>query len=194
MLTFSTRVVIANPYPTFQWQTNYVNVDGATSTNLTLSNVQYNALNNATVTVIASNAAGIVSSNTTLTVIVPPVITPQPVSTTVNAGATASFVSGATGVPTPSLQWYVTSSTPAKGTPLSGQNGGTLNIANAQGSNIGYYYLIANNSAGSVTSSVVKLTVNSTSLSIASGGLTPPTGRRMCAMTRRCISPSTTQL
>ena len=27
--TFSTTVVIANPYPTFQWQTNSVNVDGA---------------------------------------------------------------------------------------------------------------------------------------------------------------------
>ncbi len=55
--TFSTTVVIANPDPTFQWQTNSVNVAGATNTGLTLTNVQYAALNGATVSVIASNAA-----------------------------------------------------------------------------------------------------------------------------------------
>ena len=70
MPTFSSTVVIANPYPTFQWQTNNVNVDGATSTNLTLTNVQYAALNGATVSMIASNAAGMVTNSATLTVIV----------------------------------------------------------------------------------------------------------------------------
>ena len=73
-VTFSANVVIANPYPTFQWQTNFVNVDGATNTSLTLYNVQYNALNNATISLIASNAACIVTNSATLTVIVPPVI------------------------------------------------------------------------------------------------------------------------
>ena len=38
---FSATVVAANPYPTFRWQTNGVDVAGATSTNLTLNNVQY---------------------------------------------------------------------------------------------------------------------------------------------------------
>jgi hypothetical protein len=174
--TFSTTVVIANPYPSLQWQTNGVNVDGATTTSLTLSSVQYAALNNATVSVIASNAAGIVTNSAVLTIIVPPVITPQPTANTVNAGSTATFTSGATGVPAPGLQWFEASSPSSAGAAISGQTGSSLTIANAQGSNIGYYYLIATNSAGSVTSSIVKLTVNSTTLSVASGGLTPATG------------------
>ena len=101
--TFSTTVVIANPYPTFQWQTNDVDVDGATNTSLTLTNVQYADLNGATVSVIASNAACMITNSATLTVIVPPVITPQPTNITVNVGDTAVFTSGATGVPTPTI-------------------------------------------------------------------------------------------
>ena len=73
-------------------------------------------------------------------------------------GDTASFVSGATGIPTPGLQWYKNGAAPRRSTDS------TLTIANAQGSNIAGYYLVATNAAGSVTSSVVKLTVNSTTL------------------------------
>ncbi|HEV2437144.1 MAG TPA: pectinesterase family protein [Verrucomicrobiae bacterium] len=155
---FSTTVDLANPYPTFQWQTNGVNVDGATNTSLTLTNVQYAALNGTTVSVIASNAACLTTNSATLTVIVPPVITPQPTNLTVNVGDTAVFISGATGVPTPTFQWY------KNNTVLTNQTNSTLTIANAQGSDIAKYLLVAANSAGSVTSSVVKLTVNSTTL------------------------------
>ena len=163
--TFSGIVVIANPQPSLQWQTNGVNVNGATGTSLTLNNVQYAALNNATISLIASNAACMVTNNATLTVIIPPVITPQPASTTVDAGATASFVSGATGVPTPGLQWYknIVGSI-GIGVGISGQTNGTLTINNAQGSDIGIYTLVATNAAGGVTNAGVKLTVNSTTL------------------------------
>ena len=166
--SFGATVVIANPYPTFQWQTNGVNVGGATSTNLTLSNVQYAALNGATVSIIASNAAGIVTNSATLTIITTPVISPQPVPLTVNVGDTANFVSGASGIPAPGLQWY------KNGVGIAGQTGGTLTIAGAQGSDIALYSLVATNAAGSVTSSVVKLTVNSTTL--ASTTIAPANG------------------
>jgi autotransporter-associated beta strand protein len=171
--TFSTIVVLANPQPTLQWQTNNVNVNGATGTSLTLNNVQYNALNNAKISVIANNAACIVTNSATLTVIITPVITPAPVSTTVNVGATASFVSGATGVPTPGLQWYKnTVGALGIGVGLTGQTTGTLTINNAQGSDIGIYTLVATNAAGAVTNAGVKLTVNSTAL-VQTGALTP---------------------
>ena len=160
-VTFNATVVIANPPPIFQWQTNGVNVNGATALSLTLNNVQF-SLNNATISLIASNAAAMVTNNSTLTVLVTPVITPQPANVTVSVGGTATFVSGATGVPTPNLQWY------ENGKPLAGQIGSTLSIPNAQGSNIGIYDLVATNTAGSVTSSVVTLTVNSTTLSAVS--------------------------
>jgi autotransporter-associated beta strand protein len=157
--TFSAIVVSGNPYPTFQWQTNGVSIVGATSTNLTLNNVQYSSLNGVSVCIIASNAAGSVTNCATLNITVPPGINPQPTNITVNVGDTATFVSGFSGgIPAPALQWY------KNGTILSGQTGSTLTIANAQGSNIGLYSLVVTNVAGSVTSSVVKLTVNSTTL------------------------------
>jgi autotransporter-associated beta strand protein len=165
--TFSANVVSANPYPTFQWQTNGVNIDGATSTNLTLSNVQYATLNNTTVSIVASNAAGMVTNKATLTVIVPPVITPQLTDLTVNMGDTASFISGATGFPAPALQWY------RNGAILPGQTNGTLTINNAQGSDIAIYALVATNAAGSATNSA-KLTVNSTTL--ATTAVAPASG------------------
>ncbi len=163
--TFSANVVIANPQPTFQWQTNGVNVDGATGTSLTLTNVQY-GLNGATVSLIASNAAAMVTNSATLTVIVTPVINPQPTNITVNVGDTAVFTSGATGVPTPTLQWYKNNAA------ITNQTNSTLTIANAQGSDIAGYLLVAANAAGSVTSSVATLIVNSTTLAPTAFGPT----------------------
>ena len=164
--TFSTTVELANPYPTFQWQTNGVNVDGATNTSLTLTNVQYSVLNGATVSVIASNAACMTTNSATLTVIVTPVIAPQPTNLTVNAGSAAVFTSGATGVPTPTLQWY------KNGAAIANQTNSTLTIASAQGSDIAGYLMVAANTAGSVTSSVAMLTVDSTTLSAVTFGPT----------------------
>jgi autotransporter-associated beta strand protein len=156
-VTFSTRVVLGNPYPDVQWQTNGINVAGATSTNLTLNSVPagYDGM---IVSVIATNLAGSVTNSATLSVIVTPAISPQPTNLMVNVGDTAVFTSGATGTPIPSLQWY------KNGLPISGQTGSTLTIASAQGSDIGLYDLVATNIAGVATSSVVKLTVKSTTL------------------------------
>jgi autotransporter-associated beta strand protein len=160
--TFSTGVVIANPPPTFQWQTNGVDVVGATNTSLTMGNVQYAALNGASVCVIASNAACLDTNCATLTILVPPVISPQPNNITVNVGSTAVFTSGATGVPTPGLQWL------KNNTILLNQTNSTLTIANAQGSDIANYQLVAtmvaSNVSISVTSVVARLTVVSTTL------------------------------
>jgi autotransporter-associated beta strand protein len=167
--TFSTLVVIANPYPTFQWQTNGVNVPGATNTSVTLTNVQYAALNGATVSVIASNRACMITNSATLTIIVPPVINPQPTNLTVSAGSTAVFTSGATGVPTPWLQWIKNNAL------IANQTNSTLTIPNAQGSDIANYQLVATNQAGSVTSVVARLTVASTTL--ASTALGPTNGQ-----------------
>ena len=166
-VTFSAMVVAGNPTPALQWQTNGVDVAGATSTNLTLFNVP-GGFNGMQVCLIATNVAGSVTNCANLTVWVPPVINPQPTNVTVNVGDPAAFVSGATGYPTPGLQWYKTRTTPSAGVGIAGQTNNTLPFANAQGSDIANYYLIATNNAGSATSSVVKLTVNSTTLAATS--------------------------
>lgn len=155
--TFTTRVVMANPQPALQWQTNGVDVPGASTTALTLNNIPY-ALDGTIVSVIASNVVGAVTNSAILTVIVPPVITPVPTNLVVNTGDTAVFYSGSTGVPAPALQWY------KNGTLLAGQTDATLTIGSAQGSDIAAYYLVASNAAGVATSPTARLTVLSTTL------------------------------
>ncbi len=165
-VTFSVNILMANPYPTLQWQTNFVNVDGATGTSLTLYNVQYNALNYATVSLIASNAACIITNNATLTVIVPPITCPL-TNITIYVGGTAVFHSCVTGIPTPSLQWYKKPvGSPGIGVAIPGQNSDTLTITNAQGSDIAIYSIVATNPAGAVT--------NSANLTVISVLLPPP--------------------
>lgn len=159
--TFNTVVLIANPAPSLQWRTNDVDVPGATGSSFTLTAVPF-ALDGTVVSVVASNIAGLATNSAVLSVIVPPVITPQPVSLTVNAGDPASFNSGATGVPAPSLQWF------RNGVALSDQTAATLNIGSAQGSDIGTYTLVASNAAGVATSTGAKLVVNSTTLAASS--------------------------
>ncbi|MGA2786217.1 MAG: pectinesterase family protein, partial [Verrucomicrobiota bacterium] len=176
-VTFNSNIVLANPYPTLQWQTNFVNVDGATNLSLTLYNVQYNALNNATISLIASNAACIVTNSATLTVIVPPSTCPLPTNTTVNVGDTAVFHACPTGIPGPGLQWYKKAvGSTGIGVAIPGQTNDTLTINNAQGSDVAIYSIVAANAAGAVTNSG-KLTVNSTTL--ASTTLSP-TGNTVC--------------
>ncbi len=161
--TFDTTVEIANPPADLQWQTNGVDVTGATGTSLTLNNVQF-GLDNAVVSVIASNVAGAATNSAVLHVVVTPVISPQPTNLTVNAGDTAVFTSGATGVPIPTLQWF------KNGAPISNETNATLTINSAQGSDIASYLLVAANAAGSVTSSVATLTVKSTTLTTTAFG------------------------
>jgi len=157
-VTFRATNVLANPPPTYQWQTNSVDVSGATSTNLTLNNVQF-ALDGTQVSIIASNAAAMVTNTATLHVIVPPVISPQPTNITVHVGDPVNIVAGiSSGVPTPGVQWY------KNNLGLPGQTSLTLTIASAQGSDIGTYTLVATNAAGTATSFAARLTVLSTNL------------------------------
>jgi len=172
--TLAATLTAGAPAPTYQWyfgatplSDDGVHIYGSTSLSLTITNAQ-NPADQGTYSLVASNVAGMYTNSATLTVYVPPVITPQPTNLTVNVGDTANFVSGATGYPVPALQWY------KNGVRMSGQTGGTLTIANAQGSDVNNYYLVATNYGGSATSSVVRLSVVSTSL--AATALAPTNG------------------
>jgi hypothetical protein len=159
--SFSAMVGIANPYPSLQWQTNSVNVDGATNLSLTLYNVQYAALNNADISLIASNAACITTNHAILSVIVPPgFLPPFPSDITVNEGDPVSFNYSVTGIPTPALQWC------KNGTAIAGATNTTLTTSSATGSDIGTYTAVVTNTAGTATSPGIKLTVLATNLAL----------------------------
>ena len=103
--TFSTTVELANPYPTLQWLTNNVPVDGATNTSLTLTNVnmppewRHGIRRCQQCRLRRHKQRNIDRYRDTRH---------QPATNqqTVNVADTAVFISGATGIPTPGLQWY----------------------------------------------------------------------------------------
>lgn len=152
--TFSASVA-GNPAPTLQWRRNGADIVGATSTTYTLTNAQYPTDDGAVFSLVATNAAGAVTNSATLTVIVPPTISVQPVSLVVTNTQAASFSVTATGVPTPGYQWLF------NGNPIFGATNSTYNIASATSANIGSYAVAVTNTAGSITSSNAILTVNS---------------------------------
>lgn len=83
-----------------------------------------------------------------------PAITDQPDNLTVTAGQPATFQVSATGTPPLTYQWR-------KGTTnIPGATSATFTIASTQASDAGNYQVVVSNTAGSVTSQVATLTVN----------------------------------
>jgi hypothetical protein len=156
--------VFASGSPTlvYQWSFNGTNlansarIDGATSTTLTVSNLV--AADAGNYRVIVSNSHGsATSSNATLTVLLPPVITTQPANQSVNVApnynTTAEFVVAASGMTPLQYQWQF------NGVALPGQTNATLTISNVQLADDGNYRVVITNIYGSATSSVAALTV-----------------------------------
>ena len=83
----------------------------------------------------------------------PPVLTAQPQSLTVTAGAEAQFSVTAIGVPAPTYQWY------RDGAAIGAATAPTLSIASVQAANAGQYAVVVSNALGSVTSSAAMLTI-----------------------------------
>lgn len=86
-------------------------------------------------------------------IVVPPSISVQPQSQTVQAGSPVSFNVTASSVPAPAFQWCF------NGTNLSGATEATLTLAKARPIHAGNYAVIVSNVAGYVQSAVAVLTV-----------------------------------
>ena len=155
--TFTVAAAGAAPL-NYQWQFNGADLPGATSTSVTLADVQ--PANAGNYTVVVTNSTGSVTSAVAvLTVLVPPVITTQPQSLTNVMGTTASFSATATGSAPLSYQWQLNGVNLANGARIGGAKTNTLSVTNVQPADAGSYTLMASNAAGVVTSAVAVLTV-----------------------------------
>jgi sugar lactone lactonase YvrE len=135
-----------------QWLFNTTPISGGTATNYILANAQ--PANAGSYTVVVSNSVGsITSAVAILTVLVPPAITNQPQSLTVNQGTDAPFSVTATGTTPLFYQWQW------NGAPISGATATNYTVTSAQPTNAGSYTVVITNLAGSVTSFVATLTV-----------------------------------
>jgi PKD repeat protein len=152
--TFSASVA-GLPAPAIQWQQNGTDIPGATDTPLVLTNVQFSQ-DGYSYSIIASNEAGSVTNSATLHVIVTPAFIAQPTNYTATVSQSATFTVSATGVPTPTYQWYFNNN------PIGGATSSNYTIGSVTAANAGTYYATAINTAGTVPSSSATLTVLST--------------------------------
>jgi hypothetical protein len=160
-VTFTTKVYGAPPF-VFQWYFNNSPVGSPTSgTNVssyTLTNVGTNQAG--VYSVQAINGLGnLTSSNATLTVVSPPVITTQPTNQTNKAASTATFSVVASSVSPMSYQWQKNSTNLVNEGNISGSTNSTLTIASVSDNDAAIYSVTVTNLDGSTTSSNATLTV-----------------------------------
>jgi endonuclease/exonuclease/phosphatase family metal-dependent hydrolase len=143
----------------YQWQFNGNAVTGATNTNHSITNVQFNNAGSYRV-IVTNDLSSVTSSAATLIVGIAPTISAQPQSQNTNLGATVTFSVGATGTPAPNYQWRL------NGNPIGGATNSSYLRTNVQPVDTGDYSVVVTNVAGSVVSSNATLTVNSGTPSI----------------------------
>lgn len=148
------RVSAAGVSPlSYQWYFNGVSLTNQTEESLTVVNVQTNDAG--AYSVVAGNeTTSLASSNVILTVLSPPSIAIQPTNQTVIAGQGIAFGVTANGSAPLYYQWYSNSMALILSTNT------ILTFTNASINNVGNYFVVVTNMAGSVTSSVATLTVN----------------------------------
>jgi streptogramin lyase len=104
-----------------------------------------------------------------------PTVTTQPLDQTVTAGATATFTAVASGAPTPTVQWQVSTNGGVTFTDLAGATSSTLSVVNTTAAMSGNrYHAVFTNSAGTATSTAATLTVNAATGNSPQGLLAEP--------------------
>jgi chitodextrinase len=152
---------------TYQWRKDGGDISGATSSTLTLANVQ--SSDGGTYTAVVSSAGGpTVSAGALLTVAAAaPTITTPPASQTANAGSTVTFSVAAHGVDPLSYQWR------KGGAAIVGATNATVTLTNISAADAGIYTVVVSNAGVSITSSGATLTVITAAPSIT----TQPVGQ-----------------
>ena len=141
---------------TYQWWKGSVGsqtlLSGATGTNYTIASAQ--VADAAPYSVVLSNAAGSVTSVlATLTVLVPPVITSQPLGALLVAGAATNLSVTATGTVPLAYEWQF------KNVSIVGATNSSLALSNLALTHSGPYRVLVSNVAGRATSAVATVTV-----------------------------------
>ncbi len=190
--TFS--VTAAGSAVTYQWQSassctgTFTNIQGATSSTLTLNAVSAAMTGTAYQVVVTSPCGSVTSTCATLTVNTPVVITTQPVNTSVCLPATnVAFMVAATGTGL-NYQWQVSTNNGTSFVNIPGATGATLNLVPAAALNgTQYRVVLSGTCTPTLVSNAATLTVNSP-VSI----LTQPVGTETCSGTPATLTVGAT--
>ncbi len=137
---------------TYQWRFNGLNLGSATNSILSLPNVQL-AQQGVYSVEVGNPVAAILSSNATLTLLIPAEITQQPQSTNVSPGVTVTFSVTATSSTPITYQWRFND------VEIPGATNRMLTVANAQEEDAGNYTVVVTDGVGPLTSQVAVLGV-----------------------------------
>jgi hypothetical protein len=154
-VTLSATVYGLGPFQ-YQWQSNGVNLAGATSATVVFTNVQVG--NSASYDVVVGDSSGTNQSSTLVLKVNPasaPIFSqePAPASITSYVNGLATFTSVVNGSPPIALQWEL------DGTNVPGQTAASLTLPNLQTNEAGTYTLLASNALGTNLSTSVTLAV-----------------------------------
>jgi hypothetical protein len=163
-----TAAASGSPSPAYQWRKNGNAISGAVSQMYCIPSVS--SADAGTYDCVAANLCGsMATSGAVLTVYAPPSISTQPSPQTVCTGQPYSFTVIAASNPAPTYQWR------HDGAAIAGAVGTTFG-GTASATDAGNYDCVITNTCGSVTTTVVSLTVN-TPVSITS----QPTSETECS-------------
>jgi hypothetical protein len=150
-VTFSV-VATSGTTLSYKWYKDGASIFWETRSTYTIANAQ--TTDQGAYSVKVTNAGGsVTSSNATLTVLLPPGITTQPLSQTATQGLNATFSTVASGTAPLSYQWNF------NGSAVSGATNSALALTSVQTTDAGTYTVVVTNSGGSITSAVATLTV-----------------------------------
>lgn len=156
--TFSVTAGGSTPL-TYQWKFNGANISLATASSYSIGAAKPSDVG--TYSVAITNSLGfMISSNATLSVLVPPFISAPPVALATNAGSTVNFSVTAGGSTPLTYQWLKNNS------PIAGATTSAYAILSAQSGDAGNYSVNITNLAGFTNSTAVSLVINSPSLPV----------------------------
>jgi hypothetical protein len=155
-VTFSVNAGGSPPLK-YQWQFNGRNISGATNSTYTIVGVK--TTNAGKYDVVITNPSGhLTSTIIVVKVLVPPTVATLPKTLTVRTGGRASFTVHATGTLPFTYQWKFFGGN-VTALNATGATTATLILTKVTSANAGPYLVVVTNSAGSVPSSSVTLTV-----------------------------------
>jgi hypothetical protein len=154
------------PTPTVQWQVStnggnsYSKISGATSASFTISSVTAGQNGYKYRAVFTNSLGTATTSAATLTVQFAPSVTKNPSNQSVSAGNSVTFSAAATGNPTPTVQWQVSTDGGVTFSNISGATSTSFKITSTTAGQKGNRYrAVFTNSLGSATTTAAILTV-----------------------------------
>ncbi len=157
--TFSV-VALSGTTMSYQWSQDGKKISGATNNSYVISSLATNSAGAYSVK-ISNSGGSTTSSNATLTVqVIPPSITLQPSSVSLDKHASATFNVGASGSAPLYYQWYFNNS------PIKNETNSSYTNSKIQKKDAGTYYAVVTNAAGSATSSVADISLTAPTIKV----------------------------